>query len=359
MTRSGQRPSSQTSLPFPEKARAYWTEERTRKVTAGRPYPILPGEGAVLLRALGLLNKDASMSADAVRKYGQVNHLVTLLEPAFLELRQRFSTVRVLDAGCGSSYLTFLLAWCFEHRWHHPVEIIGVDANAPLITKSKERAQQIGLQKTLRFETGAIADFDWAEAYAKHFEKAEPATEPEPAPSDMPTNAPTKALTDAPPESVDAEAAAKRAKAIRPHAVVALHACDTATDDALTQAIALKADFIAAAPCCQAALAKRWAKLAADHAPGAFAPIWNSPHLRREAAATMTDTLRMLHLRANGYEVTAMEFVPSTHTPKNTLLRAVRRGNYLASARAEHDALALALGLELDIERPAESEAAE
>src|SRR5262245_7090064 len=146
---------------FAARAEAYWTEERTEKVTAGRKYPILPGPGAVLLRALGLLNRDASMPADAVRKYGQINQLVLLLEPAFLELSRQLPLVRVVDLGCGSSYLTFLLAWCFRDRWSHPVEIVGIDANPKVIEKSRERSEMIGLSETLRFEVSRIADLSW------------------------------------------------------------------------------------------------------------------------------------------------------------------------------------------------------
>jgi hypothetical protein len=292
---------------FAARAAAYWTADRTKKLTAGKPLPILPGEGGPLLRALGLLNKDASMSADSVRKYMQINHMVTLVEPAMEDLVRAFPTVRVLDAGCGSSYLTVLLAWCFARRWKHPAQILGVDRNDKVIQKCRERALELGLDVTLRFEAAPLEGFDWAAAYARAF---------------------------------GGEAVA----APRPNAVVALHACDTATDEALALAVRLKADFIAAAPCCQAELARKWSQLAAAHAAGPMAPVWCSPHLRRELGATMTDALRTLLLRGCGYEVTPMEFVPSAHTPKNTLLRAHRRGNYLRDALVEYARLRASTG---------------
>jgi SAM-dependent methyltransferase len=292
---------------FAARAAAYWTKERTQKLVAGKKLPLMPGEAGTLLRALGLVNRDASMSADAVRKYMQINHMVALLEPAMVDLCKAFPTVRVLDAGCGSSYLTYLLAWCFIHRWKHPAQILGVDRNEKVIQKCRERMGMVGLDAVLRFEAGPIAELDFVATWARAF-GGEP----------------------------DAN--------LRPHALVALHACDTATDDALALALRLRADFVAAAPCCQAELARKWSELAAAHQEGAFAPVWNAAHLRRDVGASMTDTLRTLLLRGCGYEVTPMEFVPSTHTPKNTLLRAVRRGNYRREALVEYLALRGAIG---------------
>ncbi|HVV83104.1 MAG TPA: methyltransferase, partial [Kofleriaceae bacterium] len=127
-------------------------------------------------------------------------------------------------------------------------------------------------------------------------------------------------------------------------AVIALHACDTATCDAIALGVQTRATVIAVAPCCQAELARGWTELAAAGAGGAFAPIWSMPHLRRELAAEVTDALRTLLLRAAGYEVAAIEFVPSPHTRKNTLIRAVRRGAPDPAARAAHDELVAATG---------------
>ncbi len=301
---------------FLERCQAHWTKERVAKVTAGRAYPITPVDGALLLRALGLLNADASMSADAVRKYGQINHLVALLDPALRELCKQIPRPRIVDAGCGSSYLSFLLSWCFEHRYRHPVEIFGVDANAKLIEKCRARAEVAELS-SIRFEAAPLESLDWPALCRKHAPPAVPA---------------------AVEESSEVE------RVPRVNAVFALHACDTATDRAIALGLAWKSDLIAVAPCCHADLARRWSALAAEHAKGAFSPIWSSPHLRRETAESVTDAMRTLLLRGAGYEVTALEFVPSEHTPKNTLIRALRRGNYLIEALREYRALRDATG---------------
>ncbi|MBK8232423.1 MAG: methyltransferase [Candidatus Eisenbacteria bacterium] len=298
--------SSWDPVEFGRRSAAYWTAERTAKITGGKKYAILPSEGAVLLRALGLLNADASMSADAVRKYGQINHLVALLEPLLQELMGRFPRVVILDAGCGSSYLSFLLAYLFQQRWQHAAEIIGVDSNPRLIEKCAERARLAGVDRSVRFQTAELSHLQWSGLVGS---------------TDDPGAGP-----------------------LRPHLVVALHACDTATDHALAFAIAQRTDCIAVAPCCQAELARAWAALAEAKTPGPLGPIWRAAHLRRQVAAEITDTLRMLLLRGAGYEVTTTEFVPSTHTPKNTLLRAIRRGNYLEDALSEYRALRDATG---------------
>jgi len=284
-------------------ARAHWTEERTRALTGGKRLAVLPAEAPVLLRALGLLHRDATMPPAQVRKFLQINHVVRVLEPALAALAARHPVIRIVDAGCGRSYLTLLLAWCARERWRHPVEILGVDRNPDVIAECRRRTALAELDDVVRFEVARLEDVRIPDI----------------------------------------------------HAVLALHACDTATCDAIALGAARAADLIAVAPCCQAELARAWAELAERDdldlgpgpgpgpGPGGFAPIWRAPHLRREIAAHVTDAMRALLLRAAGYRVTALEFVPAEHTAKNTLLRAVR-AEPDPGARAEYDALVAATG---------------
>lgn len=291
---------------FAARAAAYWTADRTRHLLGDKHLLLPPAEAGPLLRALGLLKGDASMAPDSVRKYLQVNHMVALLEPLLGDLIQTSPLVRILEVGCGRSYLALLLAWCFRHRYHHPVQVLGVDRNASLIETCRQRVSMVDLDNTVRFTATAAESLDvdatWRQSYG--------------------------------------ETAAE----LQVHALVALHACDTATDDALALGVRLDAQLIAAAPCCHAELARKWSKLASAGAVGALSPIWSSPHLRREAAATMTDALRTLLLRGCGYVVTPMEFVPATHTPKNTLLRAVRHAGPDLAAMRQYVALRQSLG---------------
>jgi SAM-dependent methyltransferase len=327
------------------RARAHWTPARTRELTRGKDLAVLPGEAPVLLRALGLLAMDGSLPPPQVRKYLQINHMVKLLRPSIEALGARHEVVRLLDAGCGRSYLTLLLAWCAKEKWGHRLEVLGVDRNPALIAECERRTALAELSEVVTYLAAPL------------------------------------------------EAVAGREL----HGVFALHACDTATCDAIALGVAAKAELIAVAPCCHAELARGWARLveqnetargpstslgvsgcapgaepvpanpltggAGAFAPewrapgaepvpanpltggaGAFGPVWRAPHLRRELAVHLTDTLRTLLLRAAGYEVTAMEFIGSEHTKKNTLLRATLRGAPDPTARAEYEALVAATG---------------
>jgi SAM-dependent methyltransferase len=287
-----------------EIAHRYWTSEKLKKLTGGKKLLLLPSNGADLLYSLGLMNRDSSISADSVRKYLQINHMLELTRRPLEKLKDRFEKVRILDCGCGNSYLTFLIAWYFKEILKHPCEIVGIDTNPKVIERSQEKAAQLGFSDIVRFENKSVASF--MEELRLSQEKSE--------------------------------------KSLRFHAVYSLHACDTATDDALGLALQNSADFIASAPCCQAELAHQWTELAAKNSDHIFKVVINAPLLRRETGAVMTDALRILLLRGSGYEVTTTEFVPSTHTPKNRLILAERRGSYLLEPLSEYKSLAQNLG---------------
>lgn len=291
---------------FSAKAHAYWTPARTEELARGKQLLLPPAEAAPLLRALGLLDRDASLPPARVPKYFQINHMVALLGPALRELRAHHPVIRLLDAGCGRSYLTLLIAWCAKHVWRHPLEVLGVDRNPAVIEESRRRCALAELDDTVRFEVGALDHLEVIAAWIRAF------------------------CAGAEPPAV--------------HGVIALHACDTATCDALALGIALGAELIAVAPCCQAELARSWSALDERGDAGAFSPIWGAPHLRRETAAHITDAMRALLVRAAGYEVQAMEFVPAEHTRKNTLIRAIKRTTGDPDARAAYEALRTATG---------------
>lgn len=300
----------QQSTAFLDKCRDYWTADRVQKLTSGHKYHVLPTNAPLLLRALGLLNKDASMSADSTRKFIQVNHLLNQFKPYLEELNSRHTTVRILDAGCGSSFLTFLMAWAYQEIWKHPSLLIGVDSNETLISKNTHTAADMGAGDRLKFFTSSIAETNWY-----HMMEALSGTK---SPDDP--------------------------KKSRPHALVALHACDTATDDAIALGIKLKSDFIAVAPCCQAELAKKWKEFADLGLSNPLKPAYHNPHLRREIASHLTDLARVLILRGHGYEVTTTEFTMSHATPKNTLILATRRGNYHKVPQQEYHDLVTWMG---------------
>jgi SAM-dependent methyltransferase len=288
---------------FAETARAWWTDERTEKLAAGRRLLLPPAECAPLLRALGLLHRDASMPADRLRKYWQVCHAVRILEPMVRHAAGGDRRVRVLDAGCGRSYLSLVLAHC-AIAWDLRLEVLGIDRQQALITAVERRTELAGLDDRFRAIACPLDGLDvrraWQEAFGEPLERID--------------------------------------------GVLALHACDTATCDAIVLGVGLQARWLALAPCCQAELARGWTELGRAEHSGPFAPIHRAPHLCRQTASHVTDTLRTLLLRACGYEVTPMEFVPAEHTPKNTLLRATWTGIPDRSALEQHSALVQATG---------------
>jgi len=288
---------------FTAKAARHWTKEREAKVTGGKDWLIRPSESARVLRAIGLLNADASMPADAVRKFSQINHMLTLLRPVLEDLLARHQQVRIVDACCGTSYLSLLLAWLLRSKWQKDAQIIGIDTNAKVIATSQQRAAALGLDDMLKFTAAPVGDRPWEAIYSELFPVASDGGESPAVP--------------------------------RPHLVISLHACDTATDHAMAFAIHAKADAMAFAPCCHAELARKWKQVAEAKTAHPFSPIFDTPNIRRETAAHFTDAMRMLLLRSRGYEVTATEFVPAAHTVKNRLLLCQRRGQYLKSAGIE------------------------
>ena len=330
---------------FAERARAHWTPARTAELVRDKTLAVLPGEAPELLRALGILHRDASMPPAERRKFFQINHMVAMLGPSIRELVAAHVTardaaedaaqdvmhdashdahdtardaaldapdastspepLRIVDAGCGRSYLTLLLAHAIPRLHGVPVQVLGVDRNPDVVAESERRTRAAGLSTTVKHHVSHLDALDVHRAFREAF-----------------------ALAEAP----------------RVDAVVALHACDTATDDAIVLGVGLDATLLALAPCCQAELARKWSEVASSGVSDAFAPIRRTPHLRREVASLVTDTMRQLLIRAAGYECWALELVPTEHTPKNLMLRAMNRRTPDASARAEYEALRAATG---------------
>lgn len=245
------------------------------KVMGGKARSLSPLENGALLRVLGIQNADGTISAQNAKKYKQVSHLVGLLRPAWEAGARRGITpeapLRVLDLACGNAYLSFVLADALRGAGI-PFVLHGVDAREDLVERCSSRAVALGLA-TMAFSRSTIAGARELGA----------------------------ALGGA------------------PDLVLALHACDGATDEALAAADALGAASLFVVPCCQAELA---AELRRNR--GGPTPAYRHGLLLREHAATLTDALRVDWLEARGWAVDVVEFVDAEHTPKNRLLRAAR-----------------------------------
>ncbi len=259
-------------------------EAAARKVMGGKDRVLRPDTSADLLRAIGIMNADGSISATHARKYKQVNHLAELCRPTWERLvaarpRSAETPLRALDLACGNAYLSFVLAEVLR-RESIPLRLHGVDVREDVVTRSRERATTLGMDH-LSFARASIAE---------------------------------------------AEASAAEALGGPPDLVLALHACDTATDEALALAIRLGAPAVLCVPCCQHELAAQLEKR--DPATAPVPAMLEHGLLRHAYADLLTDGLRVEILAACGYEVTVVEFVSSEHTAKNILLRAHRRHPY-------------------------------
>ena len=248
-----------------------------------RTDPDVPaGMSLELLKDLHLLTRDGHLNADARRKLKQIRHLVGLLAPALDDALAPTAEPLVVDCGAGKSYLGALLYELVLGPAGRGA-LLAIEARAELSAQAAARAARFG-QARFRVATGAIA------------------------------------------------AAALPA---RPQVVTALHACDTATDDALALAITSGADHVAVVPCCQAEVARQLddARRRADLDPAIAALLAHALH-RRELGSHLTNVVRGLVLEAHGYKVTVTELVGWEHSAKNELILGKRVQRHDARARA-------------------------
>ena len=243
---------------------------------------LLPEQSTALLRELHLLTRDGNLNADALRKLKQVNHLVGLLRPALDDVFGRFGRPLVVDAGSGNAYLGFVLYELF-FKGEEKGELVSIEARAELTARSEERARRLGFER-MRFVTAPLESAPWPERF---------------------------------------------------HLLTALHACDTATDDALAAAIRHGVDHVAVVPCCQAEVARQLRER--PPASPVMAALVEHPWHRREFGSHLTNVIRALVLEAHGYSVTVTELTGWEHSLKNELIlgRKVRGESQPARSRLE------------------------
>ena len=265
-------------------------------VAAVVPPEVRPGQSLELLKALHILTRDGKLNQDSRRKLKQVYHLFQFIEKLLLELPAD-QTITLADHGAGKSYLGFIIYDLFFKalgRGH----IYGIETRAELVQNATTLAAQLGFER-MHFLNLSVAD---------------------------------ATLNTDLPERFDM--------------VTALHACDTATDDAIAFGLAKSAQFMVLAPCCQAEIAAclRQNK-ALDLARTPLAELWRHPLHTREIGSQLTNVLRCLYLEASGYQVTVTELVGWEHSLKNELILARRTGQRKLSAAQRLDALLAEFGL--------------
>jgi hypothetical protein len=272
----------------------------SRKPASPAPLPeeIRPGQSIELLKELHILTRDGRMNQDSRRKLKQVYHLAQFIEPLLAEVRTGGSGVRLVDHGAGKSYLGFILYDLFLKSIEDGSHVWGIETREELVAKSRELAQRLG------FPRMSFLHLSVQQAIA------------------------SREL----PDKVDI--------------VTALHACDTATDDAIDFALARQARFIVLVPCCQAEVAAALRKNKAGQlAATPLAELWRHPLHTREFGSQATNALRCLRLEAHGYQVSVTELVGWEHSMKNELIVASYKNLPRRRAVERLQALLDALGL--------------
>ena len=240
---------------------------------AGQMHEIRPGQSIELLKELHILTRDGKMNQDSRRKLKQVYHLYQFIEPLLQQVLQQRSEIRLVDHGAGKSYLGFILYDLFFKSLAGASRIYGIETRDELVRKSEELAARLG------FPGMSFLNLSVAES----------------------------TLSDRLPAEVDI--------------VTALHACNTATDDAIHFALKKKARFMVLVPCCQAEVASVLKKNKGKTlAKSALTEIWRHPLHTRKFGSQITNVLRCLQLEAHGYQVSVTELVGWEHSMKNELI---------------------------------------
>ena len=237
------------------------------------PPDVRPGQSIELLKELHILTRDGKLNQDSRRKLKQVYHLYHFIEPLLKDVREQKQGVSLVDHGAGKSYLGFILYDLFFKGLDDGSHIYGIETREELVQKSTELAARLGFNGM----------------------------------SFLPLSVAESTTSSKLPETIDI--------------VTALHACNTATDDAIDFALKKKAKHMVLVPCCQAEVATVLRKnKGKDLGRSALTEIWRHPIHTREFGSQLTNVLRCLQLEAHGYQVTVTELVGWEHSMKNELI---------------------------------------
>lgn len=231
-----------------------------------RNYLVKVGEADDVLREIGILTADRKVKNDMLRKYNQIDHFVELVEMLIREQGDK-DNITVLDCACGKSYLSFVLNFYIKEKLKKNCYFIGLDISEQVIASSEKMAQNLGY-KNMEFYQVNIQNYR-------------------------------------PSRKIDI--------------VISLHGCDVATDMAIAAGIRYEAGGIIVIPCCHRELLGQY-----EYKP--FSEITKYGVLKARIADALTDGIRGLLLEAMGYEVSIVEYISPLDTPKNLMIRAVKKG---------------------------------
>lgn len=263
-----------------------------RQRLPNRDYYLQVGQADQLLKAIGLMTDDGKIKNDLIRKYNQIDRYVELLVELVEKLAVIDRQLTILDCGCGKSYLLYGLNFYLKNVLKKDCHFIGLDSSADVITASRKIAKDLGYRNMDFYQT-AIKEF-----------------------------------------TLDRDI----------DLVISLHACDTATDEALALAVQSQAKGIVAVPCCHAELLNQYV-----FKP--FAPIIKHGIFKARLANLLTDGLRSLFLEAQGYKTSVIEYISPLETPKNLMIRALKVSSGNRQAEQEYQALKELLDVQPALER--------
>jgi hypothetical protein len=249
--------------------------DKTKKTPSAQELPpeVRPGQSVELLKELHILTRDGKLNQDSRRKLKQVYHLYQFIEPLLKDVLEQHPGVSLVDHGAGKSYLGFILYDLFFKNLGDGSHIYGIETREELVQKSTELAQRLGFDEM----------------------------------SFLPLSVAESTKSDQLPPTVDI--------------VTALHACNTATDDAIDFALKKKAKYMVLVPCCQAEVATVLRKNKGGQlGRNVLTELWRHPIHTREFGSQVTNVLRCLQLESHGYQVNVTELVGWEHSMKNELI---------------------------------------
>ena len=271
---------------------------KPRAAPEALPPEVRPGQSVELLKQLHILTREGKLNQDSRRKLKQVYHLYQFIEKLLLELPANDQGLSLADHGAGKSYLGFIVYDLFFKALGQGT-IYGIETRSELVDSSKALAQRLGFER-MRFLNLSVADATQSAELPDQFD-----------------------------------------------VVTALHACDTATDDAIAFGLQKKAKYMVLVPCCQAELARALNQnkaLNLQRTP--LAELWRHPLHTREMGSQLTNVLRCLYLESQGYQVTVTELVGWEHSMKNELILAKYTGQKKRAAAERLQALLQEFGVQ-------------
>ena len=246
------------------------------KVESRRDYLIKASKAPEILKEIGIMTKDGKVKNDMIRKYNQIDHFIEVVEP-ILKNMDPDEPLTIMDCACGKSYLTFVLNYYIREVMKRSCYFIGIDYSEGVIKSSIERAERLGYRNMEFIQ------------------------------EDLRTYVPSRKID----------------------MVVSLHACDIATDYAISAAIRAESGSMVIVPCCHKEMIDQ---IDAED----LAPLYKHNIFRARLNDLLTDSLRSLFIESYGYEVSALEYISPLDTPKNLMIRAVKTSPENAEARKQY-----------------------